>query len=354
MQATKGKVIKDVLRQNDLVELLNGGENVMDRKKASITTIFLASLLICLSIKTITHAATWSGISPIPLDGNFTLESFTYDYNPALNTITKTYQYRNITGSSITNPRIVTLFTWSNDICSTLWETMGYNGSDTFSNIVQSATIENQDGLFDWNALVSSPNPLDSSGLFPSLPVQATSPGVSYPYVTICTAVAGEWANDEVATFSLSFGNVLNPYWVQSLSWVVSCDGVDCPAYPTFDDDSDGITACFDNCPDHANAGQEDSYPQGGNGIGDACECEVDFNCDRNVDGIDVDAFLTDFGRNAFNNECTNDLPCNGDVNCDGNVDGIDVTLFLGDFGRNLFNDQCPPCASEPGNWCAY
>jgi hypothetical protein len=330
----------------------------MDRKKASITTIIFASLLICFSVTTITHAATWSGLSPIPLDSNFELVSLTYDYDPALNKITKTYQYKNITGSTITNPRIVTLFSWSNDICSTSWVTMNYDGSAIFSNIAQSATVENQEGLFDWNALISSPTPpLDSSGLDPSLPVQSTQPGVSYPYVSICTATAGEWANDEVATFSLSFINVLNPYWVQSLSWVVSCAGGDCPAYPTFDDDSDGILACFDNCPDHANAGQEDLLPPGGNGIGDACECECDFNCDRNVDSLDVDAFLTDFGRNQFTPDppgpCSNSSPCNGDVNCDGNVDAIDVTNFLGDFGRNLFNDQCPPCATT-GDWCAY
>jgi hypothetical protein len=247
----------------------------MDRKKASITTIFLVSLLIFFSGKTITHAATWSGLSPIPLDSNFELISLNYDYNPALNKITKTYQYRNITGSTITNPRIVTLFAWSNDICSTSWESMGYDGSAIFSNLVQSATIENQDGLFDWNGLITDPAPpLDSSGLFPSLPVQTTQASVSYPYVYICTGTAGEWANDEVATFSLSFGNVLNPSWVQSLSWVVSCAGVDCPAFPDFDPDSDGITACFDNCPDHANAGQEDTLPPGGNGIGDnRCQC---------------------------------------------------------------------------------
>jgi hypothetical protein len=232
---------------------------------------------------------------------------------------------------------------------------MGYNGSDTFSNIAQSATIQNQEGLFNWNALISSPTPpLDSSGSFPSLPSQLTQAAVSYPYVSICTATAGQWADDEVATFSLSFGNVSNPYWVQSLSWVVSCSGGDCPAYPNFDPDSDGITACYDNCPNQANAGQQDTLPPGGNGIGDACECECDFNCDRNVDALDVNAFLVDFGRNTFFNPCSNAVPCNGDVNCDANVDAFDVTNFLGDFGRNQFFNQCPSCATETGNWCTY
>jgi len=273
---------------------------------------------------------------------------------PALNKVTRTYQYKNITGSTITNPRIVTLFAWSNDICSTSWEIMTYDGSAVFSNLAQSATFENPEGLFDWHTLISSPTPpLNSSGLFPSLPVQSTSPGVSYPYVSICTATAGQWANNEVATFSLSFGNVLNPYWVQSLSWVVSCSGGDCPAYPAFDDDSDGITACFDNCPVHANAGQEDTLPPGGNGIGDACECEADFNCDRNVDATDVGAFLGDFGRSIIFNPCTNAVPCNGDFNCDFNVDADDVAKFLEDFGRSLYNNPCPSCATT-GNWCTY
>jgi ABC-type cobalt transport system substrate-binding protein len=86
--------------------------------------------------------------------------------------------------------------------------------------------------------------------------------------------------------------------------------------------------------------------------IGDACECEADFNCDGNVDAIDVTSFLTDFGRNQFNNPCTSGSPCNGDFNCDGNVDSTDVTKFLEDFGRNQFFNPCPACVA--GDWCVY
>ena len=107
-----------------------------------------------------------------------------------------------------------------------------------------------------------------------------------------------------------------------------------------------------DNCPSTYNPGQEDSFPPAGTGVGDACECEVDFNCDRNVDATDVNAFLVDFGRNQFNNICSNAIPCNGDVNCDANVDATDVTNFLGDFGRNQFNNPCPSCVAGP--WCQY
>ena len=118
--------------------------------------------------------------------------------------------------------------------------------------------------------------------------------------------------------------------------------------------DSDGDTVCgdTDNCPNTSNQDQEDTYPPQGNNIGDACDCESDFNCDGNVDAIDVDSFLTDFGRNQFNDPCTSVNPCNGDINCDVNVDATDVTKFLEDFGRNQFNNPCPTCVV--GDWCVY
>jgi hypothetical protein len=97
---------------------------------------------------------------------------------------------------------------------------------------------------------------------------------------------------------------------------------------------------------------QEDTLPPGGNDIGDACDCEADFNCDGNVDAADVSPFLADFGRSIFGNPCTNDLPCNGDFDCNVNVDAGDVSKLLEDFGRSVFNNPCPAC--EVGNWCAY
>jgi hypothetical protein len=118
------------------------------------------------------------------------------------------------------------------------------------------------------------------------------------------------------------------------------------------DSDGDGIPDIQDNCPDTSNAGQEDTFPPDGNGIGDACDCECDFDCSGGVDAADVDAFLTDFGRSAFNNPCTNEAPCNGDSNCDSNVAADDVDKFLEDFGRSVFNNPCPACV--PGAWCVY
>jgi len=107
-----------------------------------------------------------------------------------------------------------------------------------------------------------------------------------------------------------------------------------------------------DNCPTTPNPDQLDTYPPQGNGIGDACDCEANFDCDADVDANDVTAFLTDFGRNQYNRPCTAQNPCYGDFLCDGDVDASDVIKFLEDFGRSQFNNPCPVC--EAGNWCVY
>jgi hypothetical protein len=95
---------------------------------------------------------------------------------------------------------------------------------------------------------------------------------------------------------------------------------------------------------------QEDTYPPGGNGIGDACECEADFNCDGGVASDDVTVFLNDFGRSHYTNPCTSVDSCNGDLNCDGAVAADDLTKFLEDFGRSQYNNPCPACS--PGRYC--
>ena len=118
------------------------------------------------------------------------------------------------------------------------------------------------------------------------------------------------------------------------------------------DFDSDGIGDACDNCLGAANPSQEDSYPPGGNGIGDACECEADFDCDGDTDAEDVTTFLGDFGRNSYNDPCSSDYPCSGDFECDTDVDATDVTKFLEDFGRNTYNNPCPACTG--GAWCSY
>ena len=140
-----------------------------------------------------------------------------------------------------------------------------------------------------------------------------------------------------------------------------------CPwhTYQNPDIDGDGICnpytvhpSCVgsDNCPLTPNPGQEDNYPPGGNGIGDACECEADFDCDGDVDAEDVTRFLWDFGRNEFYDPCTNERWCYGDFTCDGDVDAVDVNKFMEDFGRNPYNNPCPAVigACQRQNWCSY
>ena len=113
----------------------------------------------------------------------------------------------------------------------------------------------------------------------------------------------------------------------------------------------DGVPYDADNCPGTYNPDQEDTYPPKGNGIGDACDCEGDFDCDGDVDKDDIREFLLDFGRGTYNDPCTNDW-CNGDINCDGTVASDDVIKMLEDFGRNLYNNPCPDCGG--GDWCSY
>jgi hypothetical protein len=152
-------------------------------------------------------------------------------------------------------------------------------------------------------------------------------------------------------------------------------DSVDnCPTYPngplqgtcTLDDGVNLIVSTGQFCTVDADCDpgefcektQLDTYPPGGNGIGDACDCEADFDCD--IGGLDVDAenveqFLFDFGRSVVFNPCTNNRLCYGDFNCDGNVDADDIPKLLEDFGRTVWNNPCPAapaCVVE--DWCVY
>jgi len=119
--------------------------------------------------------------------------------------------------------------------------------------------------------------------------------------------------------------------------------------------DSDGDTQFdnWDNCPTISNPTQVDTYPPQGNGIGDTCDCEANFDCDRDVDANDVTPFLLDFGRSQYNRPCTNQDPCKGDFSCDGDVDANDVSKFLEDFGRSQYNKPCPIC-TQGQPWCVY
>ncbi|GEM_PF-6840579 len=117
------------------------------------------------------------------------------------------------------------------------------------------------------------------------------------------------------------------------------------------DQDGDGVGDVCDNCPLIPNPGQEDIYPPGGNGCGDACECEGNFDGDRDVDGTDASTFKADYGRSKMLDPCAAENPCNGDFTCDRDVDGTDAAFFKSDFGRGALLNPCPVCTTE--NWCA-
>ena len=87
----------------------------------------------------------------------------------------------------------------------------------------------------------------------------------------------------------------------------------------------------------------EDVFPPpNGNGVGDFCDCEGNFDCDEDQDGSDASTFKTDYGRSSFLFPCETGNPCNGDFDCDNDCDGTDAALFKKDFGRSSFNNPCP------------
>ena len=142
-----------------------------------------------------------------------------------------------------------------------------------------------------------------------------------------------------------------------TIAWVDDTSAEIEPICPLsgIDSDEDGISDQLDNCPETANLGQEDSYPPpDGNGCGDICECEGNFNAgeDDDVDGSDAAVFKADFGRGGYSGSCTSSEPCNGDFNCDSDVDGTDAAIFKADFGRGGYSSPCPPCLTAP--WCTY
>ena len=60
------------------------------------------------------------------------------------------------------------------------------------------------------------------------------------------------------------------------------------------DTDDDYYGDACDNCPTASNQPQDDSYPPQGNGIGDACECEGNFNCAEDQDVCAAPLIMTE------------------------------------------------------------
>jgi hypothetical protein len=178
------------------------------------------------------------------------------------------------------------------------------------------------------------------------------------PGGTIIIDVTSTLEHDLFDSNQTSFsGFVIDANWEDFIEFYDHTDPVNGPRLSVSDTgiDGDGIPDAQDNCPLAYNPGQEDTFPPGGNSIGDACDCEGNFNCsvDQDVDGSDASLFKSDFGRSNLSRPCITADPCNGDFSCNGNVDGTDASLFKSDFGRSSMQNPCPTCVNS-GPWCSY
>ena len=80
---------------------------------------------------------------------------------------------------------------------------------------------------------------------------------------------------------------------------------------------------------------QEDNYPEGGNGRGDACEwCFADLNGDGKVSPGDAMIFLEEWKRK----DCSGEDPCQADIDGDGKVYPGDTMILLKEWKRT----ECP------------
>ena len=175
-----------------------------------------------------------------------------------------------------------------------------------------------------------------------------------------CRINMGAYGNTIEATLSFDldsdgfYGYCDNcPHVENSIQEDTDGSGIGDACNDAVDRDGDEWEDSFDNCPDTPSSSQEDSYPPQGDGIGNVCDCEGDFDCDGDQDGTDTTIFKLYFGRGSYYYPCTEIDPCRGDFDCDQNIDGSDAMKFKEDFGRNVFNNICPECVIvEVGEWC--
>jgi len=191
------------------------------RCSSSLNSIAIA-LLIAIAAMTANPAhvlAASTYLAPSILSTAIQLQNMTYSYDPVSTTLTKTYELKNISGNILTNPRLVNLFLWSNNLCSqpsAAWSTMAYDGI-IFSNADQTAKALNNTGTMDWSADVY-PASFASTQLFPAItPVQSVQSGGSYPYwdASGLSSIGG------TATITVKFSNVLNCSLIQNVVWVI-------------------------------------------------------------------------------------------------------------------------------------
>jgi len=175
--------------------------------------IFIIALLISAALSIGTSHAYYQSI---PFGTGIQLMDMTYSYDPATQTLVKSYTLKNISGNllPLPSPRLVNLFLWSNNICSTSYVTMEFIGG-SYSNLDQAATVSGN-GTIDWNH-DATPG-LNSTEVFSSLPVQYTQNNVSYPYVNI---PGGTWPNNTSRTVNVTFTGVQNCNWIQNMVYVI-------------------------------------------------------------------------------------------------------------------------------------
>jgi hypothetical protein len=125
--------------------------------------------------------------------------------------------------------------------------------------------------------------------------------------------------------------------WLDSIQFYDHTDLYSGPRLIVTDSDSDAddIPAVQDNCPYVYNPNQEDSFPPGGNGCGDACECHADCNSNQKVDLSDLVIMKQEFLRT----DCATN-PCDADCNYDNSVDLADLVMMKEEFLRS----DCPIC----------
>lgn len=157
--------------------------------------------------------------APNPLESSIELKDMQYIYSQDTQILTKTYKFQNVSGETIESPMLVNLFLWSNDICTTVWLPMSYDGIDTYASVDQSVTVSNNDSTIVWSTEVT-PSSISSSALFPSLPVQTSQSGTGYPAWNIPGHLT-QWLDGDNATIALQFSNVQNCSWIQNMVWLV-------------------------------------------------------------------------------------------------------------------------------------
>ena len=111
-------------------------------------------------------------------------------------------------------------------------------------------------------------------------------------------------------------------------------DPINGPKLKVSDIDSDCILI-DDNCLFVYNPDQLDSYPPGGNGCGDACECHADNNDDQVVNLSDLVIM-----KQQFTWICSEHASCEADCNYDNKVDLSDLVTMKSEFSKT----GCPVC----------